>query len=52
VDLEAKLRQFMSRHEVTEAMAFVKLPYNFLKHSNGDPDVQMHFRPGLVEVNV
>jgi hypothetical protein len=51
-DLETKLRQFMTPAEVAETMSFVKLPYNFMKHSGSDPDLQMHFRPGLVEVGV
>jgi hypothetical protein len=50
-DLEAKLREFMP-DEADDAMAFLKLPYNFLKHSDGDADVKMHFRPAFVEVSV
>jgi hypothetical protein len=50
-NLEAKLREFIPE-EADEAMAFLKLPYNYLKHSDGDPDVKMHFRPAFVEVSV
>lgn len=50
-DLEAKLREIMP-NEADEAMAFLKLPYNYMKHSDGDRDVQMHFRPAFVEVSV
>jgi len=51
-DLEAKLSQFMPKDELAETMAFLKLPYNFFKHGDGNPDLQLHFQPGLVEVTV
>jgi hypothetical protein len=50
--LEAELREFMPPEEADEAIAFLKLHYNYLKHSGGDPDVKMHFSPAFVEVGV
>jgi hypothetical protein len=51
-EFEAMLRGFMAAADADEAMAFLKLPYNFLKHADGEPDVKLHFQPAFVEVGV